>query len=71
AKAELQGSEGGGITLGILGSDKWVPKRINLFGLDHPAAKPERVVPLARLRDPGPLSADPKEGVPAINLPVL
>jgi hypothetical protein len=70
-KAELHGSEGGGVTLGILGSDKWVPKRINLFGLDEPAARPKRVVPLARLRDPGPLSVDPKEGVPAINLPVL
>lgn len=67
-KADLQGGE---ITLGILGSDKWVPKKINLFGLDHPSGRPKRVVPLVRLRDPGPLSADPKEGVPAISLPIL
>lgn len=67
-KADLEGGE---ITLGILGSDKWVPKKINLFGLDDPRARPKRVVPLVRLRDPGPLSADPKEGVPTISLPIL
>jgi hypothetical protein len=70
-KAELEEAEAGQITLGILGSDKWVPKKINLFGLDHPTARPGSIVPLVRVRDPGPLSADPTEGVPAIDLPLL
>lgn len=60
----------GDITLGILGSDKWVPKKIFLFGLDQPSETPRYVVPLVRMYEPGPLSADPTEGVPAITLPL-
>lgn len=59
------------IKLTIHGSDKWVPKKLFLFGLDHPTQRPTTVVPLAKIRDPGPLSADPAEGVPSITLPVL
>ncbi|MGD8700419.1 MAG: hypothetical protein PVJ43_14075 [Gemmatimonadales bacterium] len=59
------------IKLTIHGRDKWVPKKLFLFGLDHPTQRPTTVVPLAKIRDPGPLSADPAEGVPSIILPVL
>ena len=67
-RAQLKESEAGEITLGILGSDKWVPKKIVLFGLDHPTESPRYVVPLVQMYEPGPLSADPTEGVPAITL---
>jgi hypothetical protein len=69
-RAELAGSAAGAIHLGIQGSDKWVPKRIFLFGLDEASATPDRVVPLVWMSDPGPLSADPTEGVPSIQLPL-
>ncbi|UCC71084.1 MAG: hypothetical protein JSV86_11885 [Gemmatimonadota bacterium] len=67
-KGELAASKTGEIRLGIHGSDKWVPKRICLFGLDEVSHAPQRVVPLVRISDPGPLSADPTEGVPSIVL---
>ena len=68
-RAELQ-AEGGAIRLGIHGSDKWVPKKVFLMGLDHPTGQPERVVPLVQVYDPGPLSTDPTEGIPSIDLPL-
>lgn len=70
-KAELRGQAGGEIRLSIHGSDKWVPKRLCLFGLDQPVERPETVVSLAKIRDPGPLSVDPAKGVPSISLPLF
>lgn len=69
-RRQLVANDAGRIELGIQGSDKWIPKRIYLFGLDSPSPRPKHVVPLARLSDPGPLSADPTEGFPAIRLPL-
>jgi len=69
-RSELRESEAAEVKLTIHGSDKWVPKKIFLFGLDQPTEKPETVVPLVRVYDPGPLSADPTEGVPSLTLPV-
>jgi hypothetical protein len=69
-RSELRESEAAEVKLTIHGSDKWVPKKIFLFGLDQPTEKPETVVPLVRAYDPGPLSADPTEGVPSLILPV-
>ncbi len=65
---DLAASDAGEIRLGIHGSDKWVPKRVLLFGLDEASAAPRSVVSLVRLSDPGPLSADATEGVPSIRL---
>jgi hypothetical protein len=70
SRGELRKSEAAEIKLSIHGSDKWVPKKIFLFGLDHPPERPEHVVLLSRMYDPGPLSADPSEGVPSLILPV-
>ncbi len=70
-RGQLRGSEDAQIRLTIHGSDKWVPKKLFLFGLGHPAERPVTVVPLVKIRDPGPLSVNPAEGVPSINLPVL
>jgi hypothetical protein len=70
AKDDLACSEAGEIRLGIHGSDKWVPKRVLLFGLDDASGTPHTVVPLVRLSDPGPLSADATEGVPSIVLTI-
>ncbi|NIN72599.1 MAG: hypothetical protein GTO46_11900 [Gemmatimonadetes bacterium] len=67
-KGDLADSDNGEIRLGIHGSDKWVPKRVLLFGLDEASGAPRSVVSLVRLSDPGPLSADPTEGVPSIVL---
>jgi hypothetical protein len=67
-KDDLVRGDNGEIRLGIHGSDKWVPKRVLLFGLDEASGAPQAVVPLVRLSDPGPLSADPTEGVPSIVL---
>lgn len=67
-KDDLACSDAGEIRLGIHGSDKWVPKRVLLFGLDEASGAPHTVVPLVRLSDPGPLSADATEGVPSIVL---
>ncbi|UCC83315.1 MAG: hypothetical protein JSW46_20585 [Gemmatimonadota bacterium] len=67
-KDDLAHSDNGEIRLGIHGSDKWVPKRVLLFGLDDASGAPRSVVSLVRLSDPGPLSADPTEGVPSIVL---
>jgi hypothetical protein len=69
-KGDLVHSDKGEIRLGIHGSDKWVPKRVLLFGLDEASSAPRSVVSLVRLSDPGPLSADPTEGVPSIVLPL-
>lgn len=70
-RAQLREADEAQIRLTIHGSDKWVPKKLFLFGLDHPTRRPATVVPLAKIRDPGPLSANPAEGVPSIILPVL
>jgi hypothetical protein len=67
-KSELL--EGAEMKLTIHGTDKWVPKKIFLFGLDRAKGQPDAVVPLVKLYDPGPLSADPTEGVPSLHLPV-
>lgn len=69
-KDDLSCSDAGEIRLGIHGSDKWVPKRVLLFGLDELSGVPHAVVPLVWLSDPGPLSADATEGVPSIELPL-
>jgi hypothetical protein len=68
-RADLM-AEGAEVRLGIHGSDKWVPKKIFIMGLDQPRGRPERVVPLVRAHDPGPLSADPTEGAPSLRLPL-
>ncbi len=69
-RGELRGNASAEMKLTIHGSDKWVPKKIFLFGLDQAEERPEHVVPLTKMHDPGPLSADPSEGVPALALPV-
>ncbi len=71
SRAQLREADEAQIRLTIHGSDKWVPKKLFLFGLDHLTQRPATVVPLAKIRDPGPMSADPAEGVPSIILPVL
>lgn len=68
-RADLM-AEGAEVRLGIHGSDKWVPKKIFIMGLDQPEGRPERVVPLVRAHDPGPLSTDPTEGAPSLKLPL-
>jgi hypothetical protein len=68
AKKEVE-DDAGEIRLGIHGSDKWVPRTILLFGLVG-GTDPDHVVPLVRLCDPGPLSADPTEGAPSVKLPI-
>ena len=70
-RGQLRGAEGAQIRLTIHGSDKWVPKKLFLFGLDRPNTRLPSVVPLVKIRDPGPLSANPAEGVPFIALPVV
>jgi hypothetical protein len=67
-KGELAASEAGEMALGIRGSDKWAPKKLFLFGLDEASGQPNHVVPLARMIEPGPLSLNASEGVPAISL---
>jgi hypothetical protein len=69
-RGELRDAKPTEIRLTILGTDKWVPKKMFLFGLDHPSGAPESVVTLVRSHDPGPLSADPTEGVPSLYLPL-
>lgn len=68
-RAELRG-EGSEVRLGILGSDKWAPKKVYIFGVDRISERPESVVSLARIIEPGPLSVDPSEGVPSVRLSV-
>jgi hypothetical protein len=68
-RKEVEGGAGE-IRLGISGSDKWVPRIVMLFGLEGAAGDPDRVVSLARVCDPGPLSTDPREGVPSLPLTV-
>ena len=70
-RGQLKEIEDAEIKLTLHGSDKWAPKKLFLFGLDQPSDRPDSVVPLVKLRDPGPLSANPAEGVPFIRLPVL
>lgn len=68
-RAEVR-REGSEVRLGILGSDKWAPKKVYVFGLDRISDRPESVVSLARVIEPGPLSVDPSEGVPSVQLSV-
>lgn len=70
-RGQLREVAGAQIRLTIHGSDKWAPKKLFLFGLDRPDAQLPSVVPLVKIRDPGPLSANPAEGVPFILLPVV
>lgn len=70
SRGELRDAESAEIRLTIHGTDKWVPKKIFLFGLGQPSEAPESVVTLVRSHDPGPLSADPREGVPSLYLPL-
>ncbi|MGD2153154.1 MAG: hypothetical protein PVG79_07770 [Gemmatimonadales bacterium] len=67
-KDDLASSDAGEIRLGIHGSDKWVPKRVLLFGLDAASGAAHAVVPLVRVSDPGPLSVDATEGVASMVL---
>jgi hypothetical protein len=62
----------GGITLRILGSDKWRPGPLFLFGLDTAAGRPNEVVNLNAqpLRDVGWMSTDTDEGSPEVELTV-
>jgi hypothetical protein len=62
----------GGITLSILGSDKWRPARIFLFGLDTATGRPNEVVNLNAepFRDVGWMSTDTGEGSPSVELTV-
>ena len=66
-RAELR-RDGSEVRLGILGSDMWVPKKVYVFGVDRISERPESVVSLARVIEPGPLSVDPSEGVPSVRL---
>ncbi|MGD8866971.1 MAG: hypothetical protein PVI01_05065 [Gemmatimonadales bacterium] len=70
-RGQLREVKGARVKLTLHGSDKWAPKKLFLFGLDRPTTRPVSVVPLVKIRDPGPLSANPAEGVPFIILPVL
>jgi len=62
----------GGITLRILGSDKWRPGPLFLFGLDTATGRPNAVVNLNAepLRDLGWMSTDTSEGSPEAELTV-
>ena len=62
----------GGITLGILGTDAWLPKTVFVFGLDTASGRPNEVVTLASVPewDLGWLSKDPHEGSPSVPLPL-
>lgn len=68
-RAELR-QNGSEVCLRIMGSDKWVPKKVYVFGTDRISERPESVVSLARIIEPGPLSVDPSEGVPSVHLSV-
>ena len=62
----------GGITLRILGSDKWRPGPLFLFGLDTASGRPNEVVNLTAepFRDVGWMSTDTSEGSPSVELTV-
>lgn len=60
----------GRIELEILGRDAWLPESLFLFGLDTPAGRPTKLVPLSssRVWQNGWLSEDEAEGSPRIFL---
>jgi hypothetical protein len=62
----------GGIRLGILGDDAWLPTQVFVFGLDTENGRPNEVVTLVAIPqwDLGWLSTDPSEGKSSIDLPV-
>lgn len=62
----------GGITLRILGSDKWRTGPMFLFGLDTATGRPNEVVNLTAqpLRDLGWMSTDTDEGSPSVEIEV-
>lgn len=63
---------GGRIVLSILGSDKWKPQVLFVFGLDTATGRPNQVVSLASLPVWGPrgMSTDTDEGDPSVDLTV-
>lgn len=60
----------GRMELEILGSDAWLPDSLYVFGLDTPAGRPAKLVPLASRRVWGGLvlSRDPDEGSKIVGL---
>jgi hypothetical protein len=63
----------GGIRLSIIGTDKWLPESLFLYGLDTADGRPNEVVhlvsiPAWNLRT---LSTEPQEGEQSISLPVI
>ena len=67
-----QGLRGGTgrMELEILGKDAWLPDSLYVFGLDTPAGRPTKLVPLAAKRTWGGLvlSRDPDEGSKTVGL---
>lgn len=63
----------GGISLSILGTDAWLPKRLFVYGLDTAAGRPNEVVHLVSVPEWnfGTMSTDLSEGQPSIALPVI
>lgn len=62
----------GGIQLGILGTDAWLPRTVFVFGLDTEEGRPGEVVTLSAIPEwnLGWLSTDPSEGLASVPLPV-
>ena len=60
----------GRMELEILGTDAWLPDSLYVFGLDTPAGRPTKLVPLAAKRIWGGLvlSRDPDEGSKTVAL---
>jgi hypothetical protein len=60
----------GRMELEILGADAWLPESLYVFGLDTPAGRPTKLVPLASKRIWGGLvlSRDPDEGSTIVGL---
>jgi len=58
------------IELEILGNDAWLPESVFVFGLDTPAGRPSRLVPMVnKLRwETGFMSKEAGEGEPVISL---
>jgi hypothetical protein len=60
----------GGIKLRIHGIDAWLPNELYVYGFDTAEGRPTEIVHLVSIRDwdMGPLSRDPNEGVPSVDL---
>jgi hypothetical protein len=63
----------GSIHLNMKGNDAWMPKVLFLYGLDTATGRPNEVVHLVSIPEwgSGLLSADPGEGSPSVQLPVV